>query len=127
MHPRADAGFVEQTHRALFDDAGANTAEHVFGGLPFQDNVVDAMLVQELTEQKPGRSGADNGDLGSHEIGLPRCRPFFNAAGIYSSFTTISPPPARAGRGDKAMAPLPLAGQVQQFDKIRNISLQAIQ
>jgi hypothetical protein len=53
-------------HRDLFDDAGADAAEHVFAGLPLQDDVVDAVFVEELAEQQSRRAGADDGDLGSH-------------------------------------------------------------
>ena len=65
MHARADARLVKQIDRDLLDDAGANAAEHVFAGLPFENDIVDAMLVQELTEQESGRAGSDNGDLGA--------------------------------------------------------------
>ena len=68
MHARADAGLVEQVDRDLFDDAGAHAAKNVFVGLPLEDDVVDAMLVQELTEQQSSRAGADNGDLGAHAL-----------------------------------------------------------
>ena len=65
MHARADARLVKQIDRDLLDDAGANAAEHVFAGLPFENDIVDAMLVQELTEQESRRAGSDNGDLGA--------------------------------------------------------------
>ena len=52
MHARADARLVKKIDRDLLDDAGANAAEHVFAGLPFENDIVDAMLVQELTEQE---------------------------------------------------------------------------
>ena len=51
MHALADAGLVEQPHRALLDHAGSDAAQHVVGGLPFQDNVVDAVPVEQLAEQ----------------------------------------------------------------------------
>ena len=38
----------------------------VFAGLPLEDDVVDAVLVQELAEQQPRGAGADDGDLGAH-------------------------------------------------------------
>ena len=66
VHARADAGLVEQIHRALLDDAGADAAEHIVAGLPLQDDVVDAGAVQQLPEQQAGRAGADDGDLGAH-------------------------------------------------------------
>ena len=69
MHAGADAGFVEQVDRDLFDDAGADAAEHVLAGLPLQDDVVDAVLVQQLAEQQARRPGADDGDLGAQDLG----------------------------------------------------------
>ena len=50
MHPRADAGLVQQIHRDLLDDAGAHAAEHMLGGLPLEDDVVDAAPLQQLAE-----------------------------------------------------------------------------
>ena len=52
MHAGADPGLVEQVHRDPLDHAGTDAAEHMVGGLPFQDDVVDAILVQELAEQQ---------------------------------------------------------------------------
>ena len=50
VHPIADAGLVQQIHRDLFDDARADAAEHMVGGLPLQDDIVDASTLQELAE-----------------------------------------------------------------------------
>jgi hypothetical protein len=50
MHPLADASFVQQIHRDLFDNAGAHAAEHMIGGLPLQNDIVDASTLEELTE-----------------------------------------------------------------------------
>jgi hypothetical protein len=66
VHPCADACLVEQVHRDLFDDAGAHPAENVFAGLSLQDDVIDAVFVQELAEQESRRAGSNNGDLSSH-------------------------------------------------------------
>ena len=66
VHARADARLVEQIDRDLLDDAGADAVEHVFAGLPLQNDVIDAVLVEELTEQEPRRAGSDDGDLRSH-------------------------------------------------------------
>ena len=65
VHAGADARFVKKIDRDLLDNAGANAAKHVFAGLPFENDIVDAMLVQELTEQQSRRAGSDNGDLGA--------------------------------------------------------------
>ena len=42
VRARAGADFIEQRHRALFQKAGADAAEHIFRRLAFQDDVVDA-------------------------------------------------------------------------------------
>ena len=57
VHARADAGLVEQIHRDLLDDSRAHPIENVFAGLPLENDVVDAVFVQELAEQQdlPGR------------------------------------------------------------------------
>jgi hypothetical protein len=68
VHAGADASLVEKIYGDLFDDAGTDAAEHVFAGLPFQDDVIDAVLVQELAEQQSRWAGADDGDLGSHAV-----------------------------------------------------------
>jgi hypothetical protein len=68
MHVIADARFVEQVHGDLLDDAGADPTEHVFGGLPLEDDVVDALSVQQLAEQQSRRTGADDGDLSAHRF-----------------------------------------------------------
>src|SRR5208282_5273498 len=68
VHAGADAGLVEQIQGDLFDDAGPDAAEDVFGGLPFQDDVIDAVLVQELAEQQARRPGADDDDFGAQDL-----------------------------------------------------------
>ena len=67
VHARADAGLVQEIDGHLLDHAGADAAEHVLRRLPFQDDVVDAVLVQELAEQQARRTGADDGDLSAHD------------------------------------------------------------
>jgi hypothetical protein len=39
--------------------------------VPFDDDVVDAALVEELPKQEAGRAGANYGDLGSHGLTSP--------------------------------------------------------
>jgi hypothetical protein len=70
MHAGADAGLIEKVHGDLLDHAGPHAAEHMIGGLPFQNNVLDAVSVKELTEQKPCGAGADDDDLRSHILKL---------------------------------------------------------
>src|SRR5579883_176876 len=70
VHARADAGLVEQINGGLLDDAGADSPLNVFCGLPFEDDVVDAVLVQELSEQQSRRARSDNHDLCAHALVL---------------------------------------------------------
>ena len=60
-HTRA----FEQVDGGLFQNAGADAAQHVVGCLPFDNHVVDASSAQQLAEQQSGRSRADDGNLGS--------------------------------------------------------------
>ena len=45
--------------------AGANAAEHVLAGLPFENHIVDAVFVEKLTEQQARRSSPDDRNLGA--------------------------------------------------------------
>lgn len=74
MHAGANAGLVQKIHRDLFDHAGAYASEYMIGGLPLQNDIVDASPLQELAEQEPGRASADNDDLGSHRCVSARGR-----------------------------------------------------
>ncbi|MNF99388.1 hypothetical protein D3C84_822810 [compost metagenome] len=66
IHAFVDAGFAQQVNGALLEDTGTNAAEDVVRRLAFDDDVVDAGAMQQLTEQEAGRAGADDGDLGFH-------------------------------------------------------------
>lgn len=66
VHAHADAGFVEQVHRDLFDDPGTDAAKDIFAGLPLQDDVVDAVFVKELAQQEARRTRSNDRDLGTH-------------------------------------------------------------
>ena len=56
----ASPDFVEQRHRALFQKAGADAAEHIFAGLPLQDDVVDAVAPEQLSQQQSRRPRAND-------------------------------------------------------------------
>ena len=49
VRARSGADLIEQRHRALFEQAGADAAEHIVGRLAFQDDVVDSVAVQQLS------------------------------------------------------------------------------
>ena len=46
MGARAGADLVEQRHRALLEQAGADAAEHIFRRLALENDVVDAVEVK---------------------------------------------------------------------------------
>ena len=68
FHTLAHAGLGQQVDRDLFQDAGADAAQHVVAALTLDDDVVDAGFVQQLTEQQARWAGADDGDLGTHDL-----------------------------------------------------------
>ena len=68
VHARADTHLVQQVHGDLFQNAGANTAQHVVAALALHDDGVDTGLVQQLAEQQAGGAGADDSDLGTHGV-----------------------------------------------------------
>jgi hypothetical protein len=68
VHAGTGAGFVKKIHRDLFDDSGADTGEDVFAGVPFEDDVVDPVPVEELSEEQTGWSGTNDRDLGAHDF-----------------------------------------------------------
>ena len=72
VQTRSDAGTVEYVDRALLEHAGADAPEHVLGAALFEDDGVDARLVQQLPEQQPGRSRADDRDLCTHSPSTSR-------------------------------------------------------
>ena len=59
-------GLIEQIDGALLEHASADAAQHVFGRTALDDDVVDASAAEELTQEQPRGTGADDGDLGAH-------------------------------------------------------------
>ncbi len=64
--PCIDTRACQQIHRHLLEHAGADAAQHVVAALAFDDDVVDARLEKQLTEQKAGGACADDRDLGAY-------------------------------------------------------------
>ena len=60
MRARAGADFIEQRHRAFFEQAGADAAEHIVRRLALQDDVVDAVGVKQLPQQQSRRPRAND-------------------------------------------------------------------
>jgi len=46
MGARAGADLVQQRHRALLEQAGANAAEHIFRRLALENDVIDTVSVK---------------------------------------------------------------------------------
>lgn len=66
VRARAHAGLVQQVHADLLQHPGADAAEHVLGVALFNDDGIDAGLVEQLAEQKAGGACANDGNLGTH-------------------------------------------------------------
>ena len=60
VRARAGADLIEQRHRAFFEQAGADAAEHIVRRLALQDDVVNAVAVQQLPQQQSRRPRADD-------------------------------------------------------------------
>ena len=48
VRARAGADFIEQSDRALFEQPGADAAEHIVRRLAFQDDVVDPVACEAV-------------------------------------------------------------------------------
>ena len=69
MHALAGTGFVDQVDPHLFDHARTNAAQDIVRRLPFEDDIVDAVPMQQLAKQQARRTGADDHNLGAHGSG----------------------------------------------------------
>ncbi len=66
MQPIGRPRLLQQPHRALLDQARADAAQHIVAAPPLEDDVVDPRLMQQLPEQQPRGTRADDADLGAH-------------------------------------------------------------
>jgi hypothetical protein len=74
-HSFAGARRFQEIRNAVFNDAGADAFFHVLAATVFEDYGFDAPALEQLSEQKAGRTGADDDHLGAnflHETSL-RC------------------------------------------------------
>ena len=55
VHPFAGARLAQELDRPGFKHAGANAGEDMRLCLPFEDDAVDVMLMQQMGEQHAGR------------------------------------------------------------------------
>ena len=63
VHPGTDPGVAQQPDRSPLEHAGADAAEDVLAALAFEHDAVDAGAVEQVREQRSGRSGTDDRDL----------------------------------------------------------------
>ena len=61
--PCTDAHRVQQVHCALLENAGPHSIDHVVTAAVLDDDRIDAIEVKEMTQQQPGRTGANDSDL----------------------------------------------------------------
>ncbi len=61
----ADADLRHEIDRALLEDARAHALDHVLLAAVLDDDRVDALPVEQVPEHEPGRTCADDGDLGA--------------------------------------------------------------
>ncbi|MNE06135.1 hypothetical protein D3C80_987160 [compost metagenome] len=66
IHARGHPRFAQQIDHALLEHPSTNAAEDVIRRLPLDNQGVDAGIVQQLTQQEPGRPGAHDSDLCLH-------------------------------------------------------------
>jgi hypothetical protein len=69
LHAVAESDGVQKISRALFEDAGADAVDNVFLAAGFEDDGVDAVQMQKMSEQETGRAAAYNSNLGVHGCG----------------------------------------------------------
>jgi hypothetical protein len=62
-HPRADARFFKKVRNPPLNDAGAHALLHVLEASSFEDNRLNATLVEEVSEEESGRPRTDDDDL----------------------------------------------------------------
>jgi len=63
LQPLIDTHSAEQIHGALFEHAGADAVNHVLSAAVFDDDGIDAHEMQDMPEQQPGWTGADDAYL----------------------------------------------------------------
>ena len=60
--------FAHQPGKAVLQHAGANARQHVIPGVLLEQDVVDALEVQQLGQHEAGGAAADDRDLGAHGL-----------------------------------------------------------
>jgi hypothetical protein len=60
VRARPGAYFIEQSHRPLFKEPRADSAEHIVRRLSFENDVVDSANVKQLSQQQSRRPRAND-------------------------------------------------------------------
>jgi hypothetical protein len=60
---RADAHRNQQVHCSLFEHARSDAVDHVLAAAVLDDDRIDAVQMQQMSEQQPCRPCADDSDL----------------------------------------------------------------
>jgi hypothetical protein len=88
-HARAYARFVQQIHRALFENPCAHPFLDVLPAARFQHNRLDSLQMQKVREHQTGRPSPDNSYLSSHKESLSvRCNRDEMLHGLCSAITS---------------------------------------
>jgi hypothetical protein len=69
VQARGDPGGVEDVDGALLEHPGADARLDVLAAGALEDDRLDAAQVQEVRQDQPGRTGADDANLGAHRLG----------------------------------------------------------
>ena len=68
VHPLSDAHGTKEIHGAVLEHACALPSLDVRPVAVLDDDRVDAGTMEQVAEREPGRSGADDGDLGASPL-----------------------------------------------------------
>jgi hypothetical protein len=66
QQPRGQPGGLQQRHRGVLEDAGPDAGLHVLPGAGLDHDRLDTTSREQVGEQQSGRTGTDDGDLGTH-------------------------------------------------------------
>ena len=66
-HARAHARIIQDIHALVLEHAGPHSAFDVMSALGLQYDTLDAVLMQEVSQQQAGRARADDRNLCTHE------------------------------------------------------------
>jgi hypothetical protein len=66
LQPLADAGFDEEPHGSVLEDAGADALLDVLAASILEDDGLDPLELQQVAEEQPGGPRPDDSDLSAH-------------------------------------------------------------